>query len=114
MSRLRSYQRGQVLVLARRKKFAGKRRSESGQVAVLAAAAMVIMIGFAALVVDVGFLYATQQNMQTAADAAAVAGANALLNGATCAAGGCPAATDVATRSRTTIRNKFRSCRRSR
>jgi Flp pilus assembly protein TadG len=36
------------------------------------------LIGFAALVVDVGFLYATRRNMQTAADAAAVAGSNAL------------------------------------
>ena len=75
----------------------GKLKSESGQVAVLAAGAMLIMIGFAALVVDVGFLYTTRRNMQTAADAAAIAGANALLNGATCGAGDCPAATDVAT-----------------
>src|SRR5271156_4259065 len=87
----------QIIASAKGKKFAGKRSSESGQVAVLAAAAMLIVVGFAALVVDVGYLYATRRNMQTAADAAAVAGANALLNGGTCSAGGCPAATDVAT-----------------
>lgn len=93
MNRLHGFDR--VLVLANGKE--STRKFESGQVAVLAAGAMVLMIGFAALVVDVGFLYATRRNMQTAADAAAVAGANALLNGATCAAGDCPAATDVAT-----------------
>jgi Putative Flp pilus-assembly TadE/G-like len=45
---------------------------------VLAAGAMILIIGMAALAVDVGSLYATRRNMQTAADAAAVAGANAL------------------------------------
>ncbi len=45
---------------------------------VLAAGAMLLIIGMAALAVDVGSLYATRRNMQTAADAAAVAGANAL------------------------------------
>src|SRR5260370_12365273 len=55
-----------------------KRKSESGQVVVLAAGATLLIIGMAALAVDVGFLYATRRNMQTAADAAAVAGSNAL------------------------------------
>jgi Flp pilus assembly protein TadG len=61
--------------------WANLRKSESGQVVVLATAAIFLIIGFAALVVDVGFLYATRRNMQTAADAAAIAGANALNNG---------------------------------
>ena len=55
-----------------------RRKSESGQVVVLAAGAMLVIIGMAALAVDVGSLYATRRNMQTAADAAAIAGANAL------------------------------------
>jgi len=55
-----------------------ERKSESGQVMVLAAGAMLLVIGMAALAVDVGSLYATRRNMQTAADAAAIAGANAL------------------------------------
>jgi Flp pilus assembly protein TadG len=54
------------------------RKSESGQVMVLAAGAMLLIIGMAALAVDFGSLYATRRNMQTAADAAAIAGANAL------------------------------------
>ncbi len=54
------------------------RKSESGQVVVLATGAMLLILGFAALAVDVGFLYATRRNMQTAADAAAIAGSNAL------------------------------------
>jgi Flp pilus assembly protein TadG len=57
------------------------RRSESGQIVVLATAAILVMIGFAGLVVDVGFLYTTRRHMQTAADAAAIAGANALNTG---------------------------------
>jgi len=65
-------------MISQDKKMANKRKSESGQVVVLAAGAMLLIIGFAALVVDLGFLYATRRNMQTAADAAAVAGSNAL------------------------------------
>ncbi len=75
---------------------ARKRKSESGQVAVLATGAMLLIIGMAALVVDVGFLYATRRNMQTAADAAAIAGANALQASLTCSSSSCPAAQDVA------------------
>ena len=68
MNRLRRHEHGHVLP-----PFA-----ESGQIAVLTAGAMLLIIGMAALAVDVGSLYATRRNMQTAADAAAVAGANAL------------------------------------
>jgi uncharacterized membrane protein len=41
---------------------------------------MLVIIGMAALAVDIGFLYSTRRNMQTAADAAAIAGSNALKN----------------------------------
>jgi len=75
---------------------ARKRNSESGQVVVLAAGAMLLMIGMAALAVDIGFLYATRRNMQTAADAAAIAGVNALQADSTCTASSCPSAQDVA------------------
>ena len=70
MNYLRRHEHGQVSPIP----------AESGQVAVLAAGAMLLIIGMAALAVDVGSLYATRRNMQTAADAAAIAGANALEN----------------------------------
>jgi uncharacterized membrane protein len=40
----------------------------------LATISIVVLLGFAALAVDVGYLYSTRRRMQTAADAAAVAG----------------------------------------
>jgi len=94
MNRFRSLERVQVSPIP----------AESGQVAVLAAGAMLLIIGFAALTVDVGYLYATRRNMQTAADAAAIAGSNALEQacgttaGCTCSSqAACPAAgADVA------------------
>jgi Flp pilus assembly protein TadG len=55
-----------------------RRRFLPGQMMVLLAIAMTVIIGFAALAVDLGLLYATRRNMQTAADAAAIAGSNAL------------------------------------
>jgi uncharacterized membrane protein len=57
------------------------RRLLSGQILVLTTLAMVAIIGFAALVVDIGFMYSARRRMQTAADAAAVAGATALRDG---------------------------------
>jgi len=59
--------------------FAGRaRRSQSGQVVVLATIALVAFLGLVAMAIDVGFLWATRRSMQTAADAAAIAGAQAL------------------------------------
>lgn len=77
LDRRRRHERGRALPLF----------AESGQVAVLAAGAMLLIIGFAALAVDVGYLYATKRNMQTAADAAAIAGSNALEQSCGTAAG---------------------------
>lgn len=68
-----------------------------GQVLVLFCLALFVLIGFMALAVDLGVLYTDRRRMQTAADAAAIAGANSLQNGATCSSNGCLAATDVAT-----------------
>jgi hypothetical protein len=48
---------------------------ESGQVLVIAALSMTALMGFVALASDVGVLFEARRNMQTAADAAAVAGA---------------------------------------
>ena len=53
----------------------------SGQILMLATIAMVVLLGFSALAVDIGLLYSTRRRMQTAADAAAFAGATALRDG---------------------------------
>jgi hypothetical protein len=57
------------------------RRAESGQVLSLTVISMAVLIGFVALSVDVGLLWSERRHMQTAADAAAVAGATALRLG---------------------------------
>jgi hypothetical protein len=51
-----------------------------GQVLLLAAMAMVVLIGFVALATDVGLLSTERRQMQTAADAAAIAASAALRN----------------------------------
>jgi len=57
-------------------KFALSRlRSERGQALVLAALSMVIVMGFAAMAIDVGFWYSEKREAQKAVDAAALAGA---------------------------------------
>lgn len=53
-------------------------RKESGQVLVLAALSLVVLIGFTGLTVDVGMAQYTRSKMQNAADAAALAGASEL------------------------------------
>jgi Putative Flp pilus-assembly TadE/G-like len=53
--------------------------SERGSVAITVALCMTILLGFAALVVDVGLNWATRTSAQTAADSAALAGASRLL-----------------------------------
>lgn len=55
-----------------------ERRGERGQVLVIAALMMTALMGFLALVIDVGNAYAQRRLMQNAADAAAVAGARVL------------------------------------
>ena len=56
-------------------------RQLSGQILLLATISLVVLLGFTALAVDVGLLYSTRRRMQTAADAAAIAGATALRDG---------------------------------
>jgi Flp pilus assembly protein TadG len=53
-------------------------RSESGQVMVLTALFMVVMVGMTAFVVDVGSWFRAQRATQSTVDAAALAGAQAL------------------------------------
>jgi hypothetical protein len=53
--------------------------SERGSVAITVVLAMTVLLGFAALVVDVGLNWAARTSAQTAADAAALAGASRLL-----------------------------------
>jgi Flp pilus assembly protein TadG len=56
------------------------RPSNRGQVLMLTAMAIVVLVGFVALATDVGLLWNERRQMQTATDAAAVAGATALRN----------------------------------
>lgn len=51
------------------------RRDESGQMLVLTALSLVALLGFMALAVDVGLLFRAKRQVQTAADAGAIAGA---------------------------------------
>ncbi|MGA9723414.1 MAG: pilus assembly protein TadG-related protein [Candidatus Binatus sp.] len=71
-----------------------------GQVLVLYCLALFVLMGFLALAVDVGLLWNDRRQMQTAADAAAIAGMNALQGNISCSAGtsttNCPPASDVA------------------
>jgi hypothetical protein len=53
--------------------------SERGSVAITVALSMTVLLGFAALVVDIGLNWATRTSAQTAADSAALAGASVLL-----------------------------------
>ena len=51
------------------------RKDESGQMLVMTALSLLLLMGFLALAIDVGVLFRAQRNMQIAADAAAVAAA---------------------------------------
>ena len=53
-------------------------RSESGQAAVISILFVTVLLGMAALVIDVGTWYKAQREAQVAADASALAGAQAL------------------------------------
>ena len=49
-------------------------KNNKGQILVLVAISLVVLIGFAALAIDVGYFYHTKNQLQGAADAAALAG----------------------------------------
>jgi Flp pilus assembly protein TadG len=58
-----------------------KRSGQRGQILVLFVVALVAIIAGVGLVIDGGFAFAQRRNEQNAADLAAFAGANAMLNG---------------------------------
>lgn len=55
-----------------------RRKNEGGQVIVIVALGIVVFLGFAGLVTDVGLVYASQRQLHTMADAASLAGAQDL------------------------------------
>ena len=61
--------------------YRAKRRNESGQALILFALGLAVLLGMAALTIDVGLAYVARRDMQNAADAAALAGADAILEG---------------------------------
>ena len=63
------------------RRFRGEDSNERGAAAILVAAAMVVLLGFAALAVDVGALYSEKAQLQNGADAAALAIATDCANG---------------------------------
>jgi Flp pilus assembly protein TadG len=63
------------------------RKNQSGQALVSTAIAMVVLAGFAGLAIDMGMLRYQKRLQQTAADAAALAGASNLTNGGVQAGG---------------------------
>ena len=71
----------------------GLRGVRSGQALPILAAAMALILGLCGLAVDVGLLYTARRSMQTAADAAAVAGATALRDAQTASSAARAAAT---------------------
>lgn len=54
------------------------KENNRGQILVLVALSLIVLLGFAALAIDVGYFYHTKNQLQGAADAAALAGALAL------------------------------------
>jgi hypothetical protein len=59
------------------------RLAERGQVVVMFTVLLVVLLGFAGIAIDIGRQNAEQRHIQTAADAAALAGCRALISGAT-------------------------------
>lgn len=57
------------------------KRNEKGQVLVLVALAIFVLLGFAALGIDVGFMYSVRHELQRSADAGALAGASSFTTG---------------------------------
>jgi hypothetical protein len=57
------------------------KRSDKGQVLVLMALCLFVLLGFAALGIDVGYMYSVRHELQRCADAGALAGASAFTTG---------------------------------
>lgn len=65
----------------------GEIQDARGAVALMVALLLVVMMGFAALAVDIGHLYVVRNELQNAADAGALAGARVLYSGSSVNAG---------------------------
>src|SRR5215472_4137834 len=72
----------------------GKRRDDAGIAVVVVALSMVVIMGFLGLAIDTSYLRTVKQRMQTAADAAALAGASELSYGDVTSAAQADAATN--------------------
>jgi hypothetical protein len=57
------------------------KRRPRGQVLVIFALALLVLLGFAALGIDVGYMYTVRHELQRSADAGALAGASAFIGG---------------------------------
>ncbi len=62
-------------------KYKGLIKNQIGASAIVVALISVVVIGFSAIVIDVGYLYEVRRQLQSAADAAALAGAHELILG---------------------------------
>lgn len=70
---------GNIINRIRNKLFLSlKLKNDKGAIAIIAAVVLIVMLGMAAFVVDVGNLYAEKAKLQTAMDAASLAGAQDL------------------------------------
>lgn len=56
-------------------------KDESGAIALVIALLMLVFAGFLAVVIDVGYMYSVRRQLQAAADGAALAGCQTLING---------------------------------
>jgi Flp pilus assembly protein TadG len=75
----------------------GLGRDTNGTIGIMAAVSMLMLLGIAALTIDMGNLYAAQLQLQAATNAAAMAGANALIAPGATAASAQAAASNWAT-----------------
>ena len=65
-----------------------RRRGQRGQIILLVAVTIPMLLGFAGLAVDAGLLWTTKRHMQTATDAAAIAAATSFRNNGSYASAG--------------------------
>ena len=63
----------------------GSRKKQQGAIAITVAVCMVMLLGFAGLAIDVGNVLVARNELQNAADAAAMAGAGCLIRRTACA-----------------------------
>lgn len=83
------------------------RRATSGQILVITAAAMVVLLGITALAIDVGAAYLTQRHERSVADAAALAGAQSLQKPGTRELPGAPERDDARANARLILEDQL-------